>query len=106
MIPYEVSVLIDQYIAKWRPRLAKGTDAEYLFLSANGGKISKRIGEICAKAFQSYRIKFNLKEKEFSMTKIRKASQTGLEKVISTFRRGSEEAAKALRIFNSGIGHK
>ena len=106
VIPKNVVEKVNEFINYWRPLLASRADdknSAYLFLSTSGKNISTMIGSYASDGFEHYRKRFCLEEKEFSMTRIRKAAQTAFAKELLN-RRGDSDNEE--RIFNQGIGHK
>lgn len=108
-----VFVQIQKYLEFWRPfclealkkKILKKPQLEkitkYLFLTFNGSKINDQIGKFAELAWNHHRKKFNLSEKKFTLTRIRKAAQSKFEAEVlnsgtSLFR----------KMFNTGIGHQ
>ena len=122
----EVYESISMYVVHWRPKcldalkqktidaekdknlkalkkLKKMEENDYIFFTANGIKVNRFVGKISEAAWNSYRKKFCLEPKAFSLTRIRKAAQSKFEDEL---RQTAEEGKKIRGIFNRGIGHQ
>ena len=106
----ETFSLVTKYLRHWRPICVRQQQhgkkvleniGEYLFLTHKGSKINSLLSTLVDEGWKGHRKKFNLPDKEFSLTRIRKAAQSKFEDELR------DENRNSLRnVFNNGIGHK